>query len=181
MGLLQTNEALLAKLVRDSPIAVVVSTQPDDRLLDVNDSFLRLSGYTRDEIIGQTSGDLDLWVNAAQRKVLISRLADEQCLREYEATVRTKTGDERQILASVEQIKIEERVYLLTQMYCVTARTAAEEEFPTREERFRAFDHAAMGMALFTGTSTATSSSNFSAERSRATRPKSVWCAGQMR
>ena len=41
MDLLQANEALLAKLVRDSSIAVVVSTQADDQLLDVNDSFLR--------------------------------------------------------------------------------------------------------------------------------------------
>ena len=52
------------------------------------------------------------------------------------------------VLASVEQILIDERVCLLTQIYSVTARKAAEEEHQTREERFRAFDHAAMGMAL---------------------------------
>ena len=38
MGLLQTNEAVLAKLVRDSPVAIVVSTLADGRILDVNDS-----------------------------------------------------------------------------------------------------------------------------------------------
>jgi PAS domain S-box-containing protein len=135
MGQLQTNEAVLAKLVRDSPLAIVLSTLADGEILEVNDSFLHLFGYARDEVIGQTSVGLSLWVDPMRRAELTSPLAGEQRLRDFEATVRTKTGAERQVLASVEQIKIDERACLLTQLYDVTAYRQVEPRFPLLVEQ----------------------------------------------
>ena len=51
---LQTNEAVLANLVQDGPTAIVVSVLADGQILDVNDSFLQLIGYSREEVIGQS-------------------------------------------------------------------------------------------------------------------------------
>ncbi len=62
MSPLPTSDAVHAKLVWDSPIAIVVSTLADGRILEVNDSFVDLLGYARDEMIGQTSSGLGLWV-----------------------------------------------------------------------------------------------------------------------
>ena len=101
MDLLQTNDAVLAKLVCESPIAIAVSTLADGRILDVNDSFLHLFGYSRDEVIGQTSVGLGMWADPGQRAELAAALGTGLPLRDFEATIRTKTGEERQVLAMV--------------------------------------------------------------------------------
>src|SRR5688572_5389727 len=85
MGPLLTHEALLTKLVRESPIAIAASTLADGHILDVNDSFLRLFGYAKDEVIGQTSTGLGLWVDPAQRTELVGALMEGQPLRDFNA------------------------------------------------------------------------------------------------
>jgi PAS domain S-box-containing protein len=121
MSPLPTSDAVHAKLAWDSQIAIVVSTLADGRILEVNDSFVNLLGYARDEMIGQTSAALGLWVDPEQRAQLTAALAAGQPLRDFEATVRTKSGAERQVLAAVTVIEIDRHACLLTQAYDVTA------------------------------------------------------------
>ena len=123
----QTTDAVLAKLVQNSPIAIVVSTLADGQMLAVNDSFLQLFGYTRDEVIGQTSTELGMWTDPGQRAELTAALVAGAPLRDFEATIRTKSGTERQVLAAVSEVTIDGRACLLTQLYDVTAHRQAEQ------------------------------------------------------
>jgi PAS domain S-box-containing protein len=129
MSPLPTSDAVHAKLVWDSQIAIVVSTLADGRILEVNDSFVDLLGYARDEMIGQTSAGLGLWVDPEQRAQLAAALVAGQPLRDFEATVRTKSGAERQVLAAVTVIEIDCHACLLTQAYDVTAYRQIETRF----------------------------------------------------
>jgi len=135
MSPLQTNEAVLAALARDSPMAIVVSTLTDGQILDVNDTFLRLFGYSRDEVIGATSTGLGLWADPSQRVQLVSALAAGHCVRDYEVTVRTKTGTERQVLATVTPGDFDGNAGLLTQLYDVTAYRQTEVQFQALVEQ----------------------------------------------
>src|SRR5215213_7389818 len=129
MSPLLTNDAVHAKLVWDSPIAILVSTLADGRILEVNDSFVDLFGYARDEMIGQTSVGLGLWVDPEQRAQLTAALMAGQSLRDFEATVRTKSGAELQVLAAVSHVEIDGRTCLLTQLFDVTAYRQGETQF----------------------------------------------------
>lgn len=135
MSLLKTNAAVLAKLVQDSPLAIVMSTLEDGRILDVNDTFEHLTGYTRDEVIGQTSLGLDLWANPMQRAELMEALRAEHPVRDFEVSVRSKTGEECQALASVEHARIDGEDCLLTQMYDVTHHRQVETRFQALVEQ----------------------------------------------
>jgi PAS domain S-box-containing protein len=126
VGEFQTNEAVLAKLVQDSPIAMVVSTLGDGRMLAVNDSFVRLVGYPRYEVIGQTAIGLGLWADPAPRAERTEALMAGAPLGDVEATVHTKSGAERQVQAAVSEVTIEGRSCLLTQLSDVTAQRPAE-------------------------------------------------------
>lgn len=130
MGPLQTNEAVLANVVQNSPIAIVLSTFAEGEILDVNDCFLRLSGYARDEVIGQSAIELGLWAEPGQRAQLAALSAAGQSLRDFEATVHTKSGAERQVLATVSQIELDGRACLLSQLNDVT--TQRHEQLPFR-------------------------------------------------
>src|SRR5215217_5691407 len=129
MSPLPTSDAVHAKLAWDSQIAIVVSTLADGRILEVNDSFVNLLGYARDEMIGQTSAGLGLWVDPEQRAQLTAALMAGQPLRDFEATVRTKSGAELQVLATVSQVEIDGRTCLLTQLFDVTAYRQGETQF----------------------------------------------------
>jgi PAS domain S-box-containing protein len=129
MGPPLTNDVVLAMLVRDSPSAVVVSTLPDGQILDVNDSFLRLTGYNQDEVIGKTFTDLEIRVYFKQRAELEGALTNGQPWRNVEGSVRTKNGEECQILATVSEVDIDGFLCLLTQFIDVTDYRQAESQF----------------------------------------------------
>jgi PAS domain S-box-containing protein len=128
-GPFQANDAVLAKLVRDSPVAIVASALPDGQILDVNDSFLRLTGYDREEVIGQTLTSLGIRVDLTQRTELSGALIDGQSWRNVEGAVQTKSGEECQVLATVSEVDIDDCLCLLTQLVDVTDYRGAEIQF----------------------------------------------------
>src|SRR3954447_23787585 len=129
MGLLQTNETLLAHLAQNSPVAIAVSGLADGLILDVNDRFLQLTGYSRDEVIGQTSVGLGLWAEPKQRAQLKNLLESEQPLPDFEATVRTKSGIERLALATVSPMELDGRACFLTQLNDITMQRLEQIQF----------------------------------------------------
>ena len=128
MDPLQADDVVLAKLFRDSPIAIVASTLPDGQILDVNDSFLRLTGYDREEVVGQTLAGLEIRVDFKQRGELGGALINGQPQGNVEGTVRTKSGEECQVLAAVSEVDIDSSLCLLAQLVDVTDYRQAESQ-----------------------------------------------------
>ena len=139
---LQTNEAVLASLVQDSPVAVVVSRVADGRILDVNDRFLRLFAYSRDEVIGQTLAGLGLWTDPEEQARLTAVLLTGQPLRDLEVTVRTKSGAERQVLATVTEVELDGRTCRLSQMLDVTVHRHEQLQFRALVEQIPVITYA---------------------------------------
>src|SRR5574341_1687141 len=63
---LQRAQERFVKAFQASPDAIAI-TSMDGRYIDVNPSFQRLSGYSRDEVIGRTAREEDRWVNPWDR------------------------------------------------------------------------------------------------------------------
>jgi PAS domain S-box-containing protein len=135
MNLLHTDDTVCAKLVQDTPLAIVVSTREDGQILDVNDRFLSLTGYNRDEVIGQSTLGLGLWASPKQHEDLIAMLKTGNPVRDFEARIRTKTADERRALATVLDIEIDGRTCLLTQLQDVTTYQLEHSQFQALVEQ----------------------------------------------
>jgi len=73
---------LFEKAFRSSPATVSLSTAGDNRLIDVNDTWVRLSGYTREEAIGRTPLELDLFENPEDGRRLNRLVAVDGSVRE---------------------------------------------------------------------------------------------------
>ena len=63
--------------------------------MEVNDGFTKLSGFTRDEVIGKTSIEIDIWVNPVDRKRLADEVVRHAQLNNMEAQFRMKDGSVR--------------------------------------------------------------------------------------
>jgi len=90
--LLRESENKFASLFRRSPDAILLANIETGMIVDANEAFERLTGYTRPEIIGRTTEDLDLYADKAVRDRLLSRVRRDGFLDNEEVLVRSKDG-----------------------------------------------------------------------------------------
>src|SRR5215467_12078031 len=74
----KTAQEKFSKAFQRSPTTLSITSAKDHRYIDVNETFERLTGYSREETIGKTPFDLGTWVNPFQRMELASRLLAEK-------------------------------------------------------------------------------------------------------
>ncbi len=109
----QTEEALreseekFSKAFRSSPTdSVTLSRLRDGLFLEVNDSFLRTSGYTREEVLNHTPAEINVWAKAEDRTRMVQILKEEGRVHNEEFTFRMKSGEMRESLFSAELIDV---------------------------------------------------------------------------
>jgi two-component system cell cycle sensor histidine kinase/response regulator CckA len=99
-------EETFRKAFNANPEPITIATIAEGRYLDVNESFLRVSGYSREEVIGHTSLELNFWGRPEDRDSFIEMLRRQGSVRELEITFRTKSGEIRTAVDSAEIIDV---------------------------------------------------------------------------
>ncbi len=134
---LRRSEVMFASAFRSSPDAFSISVFPEGRYIDVNDGFVGMTGYSREEAIGKTALEMNLWVDHAERAEIMARFAKSGELRQEEFRFRRKSGEVRVGQYSGSITEVDGRVCALTTVRDVTLRQAAESLLRTSEEHFR--------------------------------------------
>jgi PAS domain S-box-containing protein len=138
---LRQSEERFAKAFEASPLALTITSLKTSRLLEVNETFSRMSGYTREEAVGRTTLELGLWVRASDRDEEVAMVSERGQVREIEYRFRMKDGTERVGLLSAERIEIGGEPCALTVIEDITDRKLAEaerEQLLEREQALRA-------------------------------------------
>jgi diguanylate cyclase (GGDEF)-like protein/PAS domain S-box-containing protein len=104
---LRTSEARYRTVFQTSPDAVAINRVVDGTYIDVNDTFVTLTGYQRNELIGLTSLELGLWANPEDRMTLLGILQRESICRQLECLFRKKNGEVLTGLMSASIIEID--------------------------------------------------------------------------
>ena len=125
---LALSEEKFNKAFLSSPDWFVISTWEDGFYLDVNDAFLRASGYSRDEIIGRSSVELGIWVNPAQREEALEIIQKDGRVRNMEVQFKMKSGEVRWMLWSAEPIEYQGEKCILAIARDITELKKAEQE-----------------------------------------------------
>lgn len=132
-----TVDRSLAKAFHLSPNPIAITVLTDDRFVEVNDSFLTFFGYSREQVIGYTSGQLNIWAQPGDRGIVSQILQSEGRISNQEFEFRTQTGQIKTALFSADLIEIEQKVCLLGTIQDITERKQAEAELQYREEALR--------------------------------------------
>ena len=132
---LRTSEEKFSKAFLRSPLVVTISRTSDSRFIDVNESFENQFGWTRDEVIGRTPEDFDLWVDADQRATFLKRLRTDGSVRNLEVRLRSKEGEKRTALVSGELIDVGGEPCTVSVAADITERKRAEEVLSTVSRR----------------------------------------------
>jgi len=121
-----------------TPSAVGISTVAEGRFIDVNEAFSRLTEYKREEVIGLTTVELGLWADPSERTTVLREVQEQGSVHNREWLLRTKSGEIRALMVSVESIQLGSTPCLIYVAHDITERKRTEEALRTSEERFRA-------------------------------------------
>ena len=135
---LHQSEEKFSTAFRVSPVAITISNLEDGRLHEVNDAFLRFSGYSREEIIGQSFLDINLWADADVRTLLVRALQKNGFVSKREVVLKTKEGEPRTVLWSGELMDMGWQTLIVSAFMDITDRITAEDALRQSDETARA-------------------------------------------
>lgn len=133
---LQESEARFAAAFHSSPDAILITRLRDGLILDVNPQFTEISGYSRAEVIGQTSVGLELWADAGERAAVVARLQTEPTIQNHEFSFRRQSGEILFGLFSCQVIELDGEACALSVVRDITQRKQAELALRESETRF---------------------------------------------
>ncbi|MBX7256864.1 MAG: PAS domain S-box protein [Candidatus Hydrogenedentes bacterium] len=139
------------RLFRSNPALLALSSLPDRRFFDVNDTFLQVLGYTRDEVIGKSVEELCLFELEELQKAAGDTLLARGRIDDVELRVRCKDGRMLDGLFSGDIVSIHGQQYFLTLMVDITERKQSEELRRQSEERFRAIANHTVNLETWFG------------------------------
>jgi len=132
---LRESEEKFATAFRSSPRPLVISEAATGRYLEVNDGFVRLMGYTRAEVIGRASQELEVWASAAAREEWVAQLKRDGSVRDLELTFTARHGRQLIMRCSSENIEVAGVRCILSSLEDITEQRRTEQALRESEER----------------------------------------------
>ena len=129
---LRLSEEKLAKVFRVSPDGMAITSLPEGRIKEVNDNFELLTGYCREDIIGRTAIELDLWAIPADRQRMLEAIERDGSIRDMETRLRLRSGQILTGLLSAETLTVDGESYLVSVVHDITERKRMEEKLKTQ-------------------------------------------------
>jgi PAS domain S-box-containing protein len=144
---LSQSEEKFRKAFETIPDAVYVTTQDGGRIIEVNDRFLDVFGFSREEIIGKTALELGMWANPQDRPLVIDQLMTEGRVRDKTLFWRKKSGEVFPSLLSVSSLTVNDQALTLGVIKDVSA-LARNQELLRRSQASLAATLASIGDAV---------------------------------
>jgi two-component system sensor histidine kinase UhpB len=141
---LRDSEARFSTIFHSSPMPIALTRLGDGKLVDVNQAWLDLTGYTYAEVIGASPLDVNLYVNSDRRSQLVNELRAQGRVDRYEFQLRKKSGEVADLLFSAELVELQDESLMLSMALDITERKQAEQALRDSEEKFRTFIEASL-------------------------------------
>ncbi|MBV6624311.1 MAG: response regulator [Rivularia sp. (in: Bacteria)] len=122
-------EEKFAKAFRSSPNPIAITTLTENSFVDINSSFLEITGYSQAEIIGESVNNLNIWVNPQLYDFSIKKLLETGSLHNLECQLRRKQSEIKTVLLSIELIELNGLPCTLNIINDITERKRLEDEF----------------------------------------------------
>lgn len=125
---LHRSEERFSKAFHASPAPTMIVRIDDDRIFNVNESFLLQTDYERDEVVGRSVETLALYVDRPGREQVIEHLRQGVPVPLREMEIRKKGGEVLSVMVASEIIDIEDEACQLDIFIDITGRKQTEEQ-----------------------------------------------------
>jgi len=132
---LRISEEKFSKAFRASPDPIVIMRAEDCTYIDVNEAFVKSTGYSAEELIGHNSNELKLWAEPEARIDMLKILNQYGHVRNLDVRFRMKSGETRQLLWSADIIEYRGEACLIAISRDVTEQRQLEKELHESEAK----------------------------------------------
>jgi PAS domain S-box-containing protein len=137
-GAVRLSEEKFAKAFAKNQAAIGITRLKDGVFLEVNDTCVELSGYSREEMIGHSSRRI-MWPTRDACARCLRKLREKGSVRGWEQEFLKKSGEVFVTELSAQIWILNGKKLVVTTLVDITARKRAEEALRESENKFRAF------------------------------------------
>ena len=123
---LRQSEERFSKAFHSSPAALCVALLEDGKLMEVNNAFLRMTGYGRADLINKSTSEVGLWPDPKQKTTMAGLVREQGAVTDLELNFRKKSGDIRDGLFSIDLIELSGKACVLGMALDITERKRGE-------------------------------------------------------
>jgi diguanylate cyclase (GGDEF)-like protein/PAS domain S-box-containing protein len=142
---LKLSEDKFAKAFHASPDGLLITRLRDGKLLDVNEGFSRITGYSIKEATNNSTLQLGIWGDPQDRARMFEPAQEHGYVRDFRAPIRNRNGSLRTCEMSVQSIPIEGETCMLTIARDITEREQMQE---TLKQAATVFESTAEGVMI---------------------------------
>lgn len=125
---LKQSEKRFASILNASPNELAISTITEGRFIHVNERFCRSIEWSRNQVIGCTSSELNIWVNPREREELVDMLIRDGHVHNRKYCIRTKSGRLLTTLVSAETLELDGNQCMIVLMNDISELKQMEKE-----------------------------------------------------
>lgn len=133
----ERSTRLFAKTFHAGSGIMTLSRLSDGNILDVNAAWTKTLGYSREESVGKTSMDLDLYADPGDREAVYRELTRNGGVRAFESRFKAKDGRVVFVRMYADILEIDGEEIVLAVAYDESERKRVEGALNESEERFR--------------------------------------------
>lgn len=134
---LQESEKTFSDMFLKSPVSTVLTVPFKGIILDVNEAFIMESEYSREELIGSSLMDLNLFNDLRDRENILTILKEQGSLSDLEIRFQTKNGRKHYGLLSIVFIKLNGSICELSTVINITERKQTENILIETKDNYR--------------------------------------------
>jgi two-component system, cell cycle sensor histidine kinase and response regulator CckA len=131
---LRHSEQRFSTVFHKSPMSIAITRLRNNCLLDVNNAWANTTGYTREQAIGHTPSELNLWADPVERDRLLELMHQHGTISGFEVKLRKKSGEFAYLLFSAEMIELGGDLCMLSMAQEITERKNMEQALRHRIE-----------------------------------------------
>ena len=138
---LKESEEKFQKAFQGSSAGISITRLSDGRYLDINNTFIEMTGFSREEIINHSSIELGIIVSISKREEILEKVREYGSAKDFEMTVRHKSGRIIEILSSVDTIVLNGEKFAINIIYDITERKKTELHLQSINKELEAFTY----------------------------------------
>ncbi|MBI3233203.1 MAG: PAS domain S-box protein [Bacteroidetes bacterium] len=138
---LQESEEKFLKAFVSSAAGMSITRISDTKYIEVNNAFIQMTGYSKEELIGRTSTELGFVLNIEKREEVLKQLKERGSVGQFELTAQHKSGKIIEVLSSIETIILNGEKYAINIIFDISDRKKAEKQLEAANKELEAFSY----------------------------------------